>query len=67
MRRDGDRCFYCHLRLSVETATIEHLQNRGHGGNNKIDNLVLACPECNQARNHAETKGGAFSERSEAP
>lgn len=47
--RDGDRCFYCgkNLTNAPDDVTIEHLLSLKHGGNNHIDNLVLACRHCN--------------------
>ncbi|MGJ7040442.1 HNH endonuclease [Shinella sp. BE166] len=55
----GGRCCYCRkfLRLSYapqpnrhDAATIEHLRRRADGGRNNIDNLALACKQCNDGR-----------------
>jgi 5-methylcytosine-specific restriction endonuclease McrA len=45
--RDGTGCFYCNTRLNFETATIDHLIPKSQGGSDNLDNLVLACHECN--------------------
>ncbi len=51
--RDGDNCWFCGLPFrNGEKATVEHLLNISNGGNNHINNLVLAHQKCNQlARN----------------
>lgn len=49
-------CYYCAYPLTLDTplsldyATIEHLENRRDGGSNSRDNLVVACPICNGYR-----------------
>ncbi len=46
--RDGNKCWYCgYVPVSDEPLTIEHLLSRSSGGNHKIENLALACVECN--------------------
>ena len=48
-KRAGDRCEYCRLaqELSGLRFHIEHIIPRKHGGTDDVDNLALACPECN--------------------
>lgn len=46
--RDGDKCFYTDIELTLETATIEHLIPLSKGGKNNLDNLVLCTEESNQ-------------------
>jgi hypothetical protein len=49
-------CWWCAEPVLVQEgehprrATIEHLQPRGHGGTNGIENLVISCFVCNGAR-----------------
>lgn len=59
IERDGLRCFYCEHDLDdPETAhefdqwrpTLDHLLPRSRGGNNAIENLVLACERCNSRK-----------------
>jgi hypothetical protein len=48
--RAGDRCEYCQLpqRLSpLARLQIEHVRPKKHGGSDDIDNLALACIDCN--------------------
>jgi hypothetical protein len=48
-RRAGDRCEYCHLPQSAfrRPFHIEHIVARQHGGLSRLDNLALACWNCN--------------------
>lgn len=47
--RAGGRCEYCRLpeKFSSLRFHIEHIIARQHGGPDSLDNLALACPECN--------------------
>ena len=51
-RRAGERCEYCHLpqEFSELRFHIEHITPRRHGGTEALENLALACPECNLAK-----------------
>jgi 5-methylcytosine-specific restriction endonuclease McrA len=48
-RRASDRCEYCHLPQSAfrRPFHIEHIVARQHGGLSRLDNLALACWNCN--------------------
>ena len=54
--KQENRCCYCDLPLTwrghqnPRRATIEHLRRRADGGGNELDNLALACRECNERR-----------------
>ena len=50
LKRDGDACFYCGLKLR-DDITLEHLIDLSKGGKNKLANMVLAHNECNGAVN----------------
>jgi hypothetical protein len=48
--RAGNRCEYCQLHQddsSLATLHIEHIIPKKHGGSDDIDNLALACIDCN--------------------
>ena len=49
--RDRLACFYCDDQLSVETATVDHVVPRLHGGSHDVENLVTACQPCNSSKN----------------
>ena len=49
------RCCWCNILTTEErnkknSSTIEHYQCKCEGGSNHIDNLVMACHDCNQKR-----------------
>jgi hypothetical protein len=47
--RAGLRCEYCRApqEFSELRFHIEHIVPRQHGGDNSVENLALACPDCN--------------------
>jgi len=48
--RAGDACEYCHRRQETSPLVplqIEHIIPRKHAGDDSLDNLALACAECN--------------------
>lgn len=49
-RRAEDRCEYCQLRQAdslLAALHVEHIIPRKHGGSDELDNLALACIDCN--------------------
>lgn len=44
------RCVYCATTLVPETATLDHVHPRAHGGMNQPGNLVAACGPCNRLK-----------------
>jgi hypothetical protein len=50
-KRAKDRCEYCHLPQAAApflTFHIEHVQAQQHVENDSLENLALACPDCNR-------------------
>ncbi len=48
--RAGDRCEYCQLPQSdspLAALHFEHIIPKSHGGSDDLDNLALACIDCN--------------------
>ena len=48
--RAGNRCEYCQLHQDdspLAALHIEHIIPKKHGGSDDIDNLALACIDCN--------------------
>jgi 5-methylcytosine-specific restriction endonuclease McrA len=48
--RGGNRCEYCQREQSTSPLIplqIEHVTPRKHGGTDDVQNLALACAECN--------------------
>ena len=51
--RAGERCEYCGLHQEnspLAALQIEHINPRKHGGTDDLDNLALACIDCNLAK-----------------
>lgn len=49
IERDGYHCFYCGIdTFKADNFTVEHVLSIAHGGNNNINNLVVACDPCNK-------------------
>ncbi|HUY87556.1 MAG TPA: HNH endonuclease signature motif containing protein [Pirellulales bacterium] len=49
-KRAADRCEYCQRRQidsPIVPLQIEHVIPRKHGGSDDLENLALACAECN--------------------
>jgi hypothetical protein len=55
LSRDGNDCFYCCEDMKDES-TIEHMLSISCGGNNHINNLVLACKRCNLTAKNMSVK-----------
>ena len=48
--RSGNRCEYCQLHQDespLATLHVEHIRPRIHGGDDGLENLALACIDCN--------------------
>ena len=45
--RDGLCCVYCLQDWSVDGLTLDHVQSRSRGGDNRATNVVSACMRCN--------------------
>lgn len=50
LRDCGRRCVYCATPLEPETATLDHVYPRAHGGTNVPGNLVASCVRCNRLK-----------------
>ncbi|HQZ68265.1 MAG TPA: HNH endonuclease [Planctomycetaceae bacterium] len=52
-QRANNRCEYCGLHQNqspLATLQIEHVTPRKHGGGDELENLALACIDCNLAK-----------------
>lgn len=57
--KTGGKCWYCGIELKhfdgeilPNTFMVDHVHPRKLGGTNHISNLVPACAECNERKNH---------------
>jgi hypothetical protein len=51
--RAGNACEYCRLpqeQSPLATLQVEHVVPRKHGGDDSLDNLALACIDCNLSK-----------------
>lgn len=48
MLADNPHCIHCGATLTTMTATLEHVIPLAAGGDNRDENLALACWQCNQ-------------------
>lgn len=53
----GGRCHYCNVELHpFRTFHLDHVVSLAAGGTDTEDNLVGACPDCNQQKNAREDR-----------
>lgn len=50
LRRDRNRCCYCKAKLTIDTATIEHVHPESKGGLSDWANCRVACSPCNRMK-----------------
>ena len=50
LERENYACIYCGIHASKAKMEIEHVIPRSRGGTDSLNNLVLACNACNQAK-----------------
>lgn len=48
--RQGGLCWYCQIFLPVTRQHVEHKTARSLGGDNNLNNLVIACANCNKTK-----------------
>lgn len=48
--KHGWRCWYCSSKVSVLSASLDHILPLAHGGTSDLDNIALACLFCNLAK-----------------
>jgi len=49
IERDGEFCFFCDKPVTGLNLTLEHYVALAAGGPNTLNNMVLACIDCNNA------------------
>ena len=48
--RDDCTCQYCSKKLTIKTATVDHVLPKSRGGKNTWQNTVIACGRCNNKK-----------------
>lgn len=46
----GWMCTYCYAHLDEDTASVDHIEPYAINHKTELDNLVLACKECNRLK-----------------
>lgn len=46
-QRDGDGCYLCRRTLALSEMTIDHIISEHLGGSHDIENIAIACSDCN--------------------
>lgn len=54
LERENYCCIYCDIHASKVKMQIEHVVPKSKGGTDSINNLVLACESCNQAKGNLD-------------
>ena len=54
-KRDEGKCQYCSAKVSISSATIDHVIPRSRGGKETWCNLVIACSKCNSKKGSSLT------------
>jgi len=50
--RFGWVCWYCNIKLTPNTANVDHVVAYGMGGSDDMSNLALSCEFCNMAKGY---------------
>jgi len=59
-KRDGNHCRYCKAEVHFTTtvnknkAVYDHVKPYSQGGETSVDNIVIACNQCNQSKSSAD-------------
>ena len=56
LERENYTCIYCGIHASKAKMEIEHVVPRSRGGTDSLNNLVLSCHECNQAKSSQDVQ-----------
>ena len=50
LERDNYKCQYCSQKLTIKTATLDHVTPRAKGGRTTFENTVASCMPCNNKK-----------------
>lgn len=56
LKREKRCCIYCGIHASKAKMEIEHVIPKSKGGTDSLNNLVLACTSCNQAKGNQDVQ-----------
>lgn len=52
LRVQAGLCFYCHVEM--DRPTLDHIQPITKGGHHSLDNVVMACGDCNRRKGNKD-------------
>jgi len=65
LQQHGSVCAYCGVETSPEAMTLDHVRpRRGQTAYDRADNLVLACRDCNAAKEDTPLMAFLLAKRS---
>ena len=47
----GGKCLHCGVNLTLKNSNTEHIHDLALGGSNYVENKIIICRNCNEARN----------------
>ena len=50
LQRDGYKCRYCQVKVTLQTCNIDHVKPWKYGGKTVAKNLVTCCQPCNKLK-----------------
>lgn len=50
LERDGFKCAYCGTTPQNDSLVVDHIHPKFHGGEDKPENLITACFQCNSGK-----------------
>jgi 5-methylcytosine-specific restriction endonuclease McrA len=53
LQREENRCFYCLVALTTDSAVLDHVVAQVNGGDNSYRNVVASCHTCNARKQAA--------------
>jgi len=63
LERDNFECQYCSQKLTLKTATLDHVLPRSRGGKTTFENTVASCNPCNNKKGNRLLRNSSFKLR----
>jgi 5-methylcytosine-specific restriction endonuclease McrA len=53
-KAQNGQCQYCLQKVPLKESTLDHVKPKSKGGSDQLDNLVMSCDACNNAKKDLE-------------